>query len=233
MDAYCLADFFNLNLWPTGREATFSDVRDGLEALVSESLKASCATELTVRLYGGWNGQVPNTRSSLRDLTVRVLRDFPRRVQRVRLRLELAESPVWDRSMQMLGTVKNVRIPRVPGRFGAPAACKNPAGCTLGHFRSWAAGRCPEPDCRVNLGAVGSKFEQKMVDTMLVVDALHLARAQSATRLLLASDDEDMIPCFLALMAAGSEPVHMTRTGGFGEYYAGILERDGITIHQW
>ena len=31
MFVYCLADFFNLRLWPTGRPATFADIRDGLD----------------------------------------------------------------------------------------------------------------------------------------------------------------------------------------------------------
>ncbi len=151
----------------------------------------------------------------------------------MRLRLELAEAPVWDRALTMLGTVKEVRIRHIRGSFGVPADCVQPGSCALEDFRRWAKGRCPAADCSVGLASVGTKHEQKMVDTLMVADALHIASAGLADRVVVASDDEDIIPCLLALVARGQDTTHMTRTNGYPEYYRGILVRDGLTIHEW
>lgn len=67
MHAYCLADLFNLDLWPTGRRPSFADVRFGLERLTEEVLATvPAAREVTARLYDGWEGDVPATQHDLR-----------------------------------------------------------------------------------------------------------------------------------------------------------------------
>ena len=57
MTIYCLADLFNLRLWPRGRRPNLGDIRDGIGELVDEILGATTdAGEMTIRLFGGWYG---------------------------------------------------------------------------------------------------------------------------------------------------------------------------------
>ena len=54
-------------------------------------------------------------------------------------------------------------------------------------------------------------YQQKMVDTMMVVDAIHYARDEAVPTLLF-SDDEDLLPAALAVSAmAPGVPFHWLR----------------------
>ena len=72
-----------------------------------------------------------------------------------------------------------------------------------------------------------------MVDTLITADALVIARDQLADVVILASDDADMIPALLALSVSPLQVVHLIRSKPSTNYYRGILEREGLTIHEW
>ena len=234
MIAYCLADFFNLQLLPTGREPNKADVRDGVDELVMAATQVmGSANEITVRLYGGWNGDPPHSRVPLREMTEQVLRSYPGRRGPVRLRLQLAEAPVLDPSLRLLRSRRRIHYPQFLASIEVPAACPHQGNCTLKSLRSWSRGHCPDLSCGVQLGDVASGYRQKMVDTLLTADALAIAHEQLADVILIASDDDDMLPAILALKNRSLRTVCLRRRPLSSHYYAGILERDGVTTHQW
>ena len=55
------------------------------------------------------------------------------------------------------------------------------------------------------------KQEEKMVDTVLVVDLLGLASRKEADRYLVVSDDDDMLPGIFAAEATGAETMMLSR----------------------
>ena len=238
MIAYCLADAFNLNLWPTGRPPNYPDVRDGIQELVAEVLEAvPSAREVTVRLYGGWHGESPLSQVDLRHLVSLAIDATPKRLGKQRLRLQIADHPVWDSSIPVLWSVRHSRLVRVKANVTTPPNCPAKHACTLPAFRSWAAGGCPESTCRVRLQHVARRHRQKMVDTLLTADALAIANDALADIVVLASDDDDMIPALLALAASQLTLIYLRRRSPLevspSAYYAGILEREGTQIRNW
>ena len=125
MIAYCLADLFNLSLWPQGRRPNYADVRDGIGDLISESLcMVPAAHELTIRLYGGWHGSESQGAQDLPPKWfARALRHFPRRVKRQRLRVEVADHPIWNSSVRILNSIRDSRLSHMPARFTEPTNC--------------------------------------------------------------------------------------------------------------
>lgn len=176
MRAYCLADLFNLDLWPTGRLPGFADVRFGLERLTDRVL---------------------TTVPSAREVSTHV------------------------RSRRLKTQVEN-----------APGCLLGPDRCSLSSFKSWCAGRCPETGCPVHLQDVASRYAQKMIDTLLTADAMAIRYERLADAVVLASDDDDMIPAMLALAASDVSLVHLTKRKR-RSFYRDVLEREGARIHEW
>lgn len=234
MFAYCLADFFNLQLWRTGRPPVYSDVRDGLDDLVAAGVSAcESASEVTFRLYGGWHGQVPESREALREMTSRAVVALCKRLGRTRVRVELADTPVWDRSLILRDTVRVARLANVPARVERCDECLRPTDCSVPGLGRWFGGKCPEEGCAVKLPQVSWRHQQKMVDTLLTADALAIAHASMCDAVLVASDDADMLPALFALSASDVEVVRMARREPRDEYYEGLLELGGVRTYRW
>lgn len=238
MIAYCLADVFNLGLWPQGRSLSYADLRDGLQELVSETISAvPSAREVTVRLYGGWHGDTPASRVDLRQMIDRAIYRIPNRIGTQRIRLQLADHPVWNPSIRMLRSVRSTAVTRVPARLSPSPKCVLPDACSFALLASWASGSCPEGGCPVRLQDVARRHRQKMVDALLTADALVISHHALADVVVLASDDHDMIPALLALVASPIQLVHLGRSRGNASslpaYYADILELEGATIRRW
>ena len=237
MIAYCLADLFNLSLWPSGRSPNYADVRDGIGDLINESLcVVPAAHELTIRLYGGWHGSEAQGARDLTQMVARALRHFPRRVKRQRLRVEVADHPVWNSSVRILNSIRDSRVSHLPARFTEPTNCQNTDGCTLPATRSWFRGACPEPACTVRLLDIASQVRQKMVDTLLTADALTIIGDAIADTVILVSDDDDMLPALLALAASEIQLIHLRRqrrNTHAARYYHEILVQHGTIIRNW
>ena len=180
MMGYAFVDYFNLGLWPRHREPTFADIRDGLESLVTALTTASTPqgsspAEVLLRLYGGWYEEAFDVRVPLRELTAAVVRDFPRRVGSLRIVLELAETPIWNRALPLLSTVRRVTPKPVPMKVLTPSGCPHGGSCSLVHLQAWWRGACPDASCAVRVQEVGWTHRQKMVDTLLTADVLNAA----------------------------------------------------------
>lgn len=239
MTAYCLADIFNLRLWPSGRRTTYADVRDGISDFLGEVVRAvPSATEITVRLYGGWHRRDLDARVDVRLMVAKAIRHLPKRQTTHRLRLQLADRPVSSPAPLMLGTLRTSSLSRLRADISPSAHCLQPADCTLSTFRAWASGHCPLPGCAVRLRDVASQRRQKIVDTLLTTDAMIIAHQAMANAVAIASDDDDMVPALLALVATGLQVVCLRRyqphpEHRFSSYYPDILEDEGVAIHHW
>lgn len=238
MNAYCLADFFNLDLWPTGRPPTYPDVRDGVWDLAGAALSAvPFATEVTIRLYGGWHGNLPESRVHLRPMVGRAIDSLPKRRGNQRLRIQIADHPIWDSSMLMLRSVRDGPVARIRASVAPAHDCTLRSTCSIAALRAWARGSCPHSECSVQLREVARVTRQKMVDTLLTVDAVAIGRDRGVGAIAIATDDDDLIPAFLALLTSDVRLVHLTRrqpgrTAGT-DYYPRILESAGVHILNW
>ena len=76
-----------------------------------------------------------------------------------------------------------------------------------------------------------------MVDTLLTADAVVISNNALADAVVLASDDHDMIPALLALVASRIKVVYLGRSRGnaspLPSYYTDILELAGGTVRHW
>lgn len=237
MQAYCLADFFNLQLWRGGQAPTYADVRDGLNELVAASLAGIDdaglrASELVVRLYGGWHGDSPSDRVALRELTSAAIGGFSRHGS-TRLRLQLAEAPVWDPSIRLLRSLRRVTMKPMGGMISTPSTCPHNGACSLKDLSAWWKGKCPNSACRAKLVDVASANRQKMVDTLLTADALTIARDGLAEIFVIASDDDDLLPALLSLTTSDMRVIRLRRDATRDAYYDGILEMQGLWTHTW
>lgn len=237
MQAYCLADFFNLQLFRNTQTPTYADIRDGLDDLVAASLAAIShaglhASDLLVRLYGGWYGDSLSDRVALRELTSAVISGFSRQGS-TRLRLQLADAPVWDPSVRMLRSVRRVAVKPTGVLVSTPSECPHSGACSLQDLSAWWKGRCPNRDCRARLVDVASATRQKMVDTLLTADALTIAHDGLAEIVIIASDDDDLLPALLALTKSDMKVIQMRREASTDAYYDGILELQGLFTHTW
>lgn len=239
MNATCLVDFFNLQLWKPHRPPDYADIRSGLEQVVQSALDglSKCrldTRELRVRLYGGWHGDSVRDRVPIRELTAAVVGKFPLHSgHRTRLRIELAETPIWDRSLRLLRTLRDVPLKPPSCKVAAPSHCGNRSNCEVSHLSNWMRGYCPGSNCTVRYKELGSTFRQKMVDTLIIADALSLVNTQQTDILIIAGDDDDLMPALLALNGRRITGIRLKRQASNSDYYDGILEHQGIHTLYW
>jgi hypothetical protein len=174
-------------------------------------------TELRFRLYSGWFQG--NTLSRRAQQILPVLRaNFPRVMPIVAVgipssviaRAELALALVLSPGKDLTHTYRERSLPKNV-RCSAPPymGCRIPGSCPIGSLYGLVRdSRCPEPGCTVDLATILTKPEQKLVDTMLTVDIVHLAHTTTET-IVVASSDDDMWPGIMAALLYGAKVVHI------------------------
>ena len=236
MIAYCLADVFNLDLWPRHKTPVQRDVDDGLSDLVGRVTSAvSSATEVTIRLYGGWHRETLTAPIDMRHMMNRTIENNPKRYRAQRIRVQLADHPIWDAATRLPRSLVESPMTRVSVSLSPSEHCAYPDGYTLEAFRSWCAGRCPDKRCPVLLRQVAQRRRQKMVDTLLTADAMAIIQDGRAHAVVIASDDADMIPALLALSASDLTLTHLRRhvAGGPVAPYDHVFQEAGSHIRSW
>jgi hypothetical protein len=192
---------------------------EGLAFQIVETIGSSyfdAAESVTIRLYGGWFEGDEYSRLA-QALAAEIGQSFPRPIHLtsdgisipLRMNVELARSILIDPSHDLFHTFR----PRgLPGGI----QCQEPPfiGCTLqercplapisSFFRERS---CPTPDCAVRPKQVLSRPEQKLVDTMLVVDLLHLV--MSGSRVAVVGSDDDLWPGIRMALSIGGSIIHM------------------------
>ncbi len=236
MIAYCLADVFNLELWPRHRLPVQLAVEDGLRDLVGQVNSAvPSATEVTIRLYGGWHRETLKAPVDIRHMMERAIENNPKRYRAQRIRVQLADHPIWDPGTPLLRSLRDSPLMRVHAQVTPSKQCFSPATCTSEALRSWCTGTCPESRCPVTLRQIAHRTRQKMVDTLLTADAMAIIKDRLAHAVVLASDDSDMIPALLALSASDIQLTHLRRhvAGGSVGMYDSVFDETGTHIRNW
>lgn len=170
-------------------------------------------SRLEVRLYGGWrgwNGPMDVTRDAAR-LSAEILTDFPfpLRNPAVTVNAVLAENLLCVPGQVLPSTLRRQQSPKKlychePSRTG----CLQPA-CVLSPLPAFfRARRCPEPSCGLPIEDFIRVVDQKLVDTMIVTDLIHLASEGDMVLGLLTSDD-DIWPGILKALSLGAKVLHL------------------------
>ena len=184
------------------------------------------------RLYGGWLDEDASSRSAER-LLPDLRRDFPCSVpvtgaggvQSVLVHVELARSLACDPAVVLTHTYRRRSFPRTLRCERAPfPGCATPSRCPVAGLDPFIRnGHCPVDDCPAEPRTVLARAEQKLVDSMLVVDLFHFAETTNQP-LVVVSADDDLWPGIRFVLLRGAHVIHvMPRRGrGNGERYRNL-----------
>lgn len=172
---------------------------------------------LRVRLYGGWFEE-----SSLTRVGQAVAADLsgfsPRAMTVVQgsttvtviVAAELADSllvsprRVLENTYRAKGTPRNLRCPHPPF-----PRCASPSACPLSAVHALiTSASCPFAGCLTELHEVITRAEQKLVDSMLTADIIHVAHS-TETKIVVVSSDEDIWPGVLSAVTLGTTVYHV------------------------
>lgn len=198
-------------------------VRHIVETILSR-LPASllpAAAAVSVRLYGGWfQGRKPSP--AARRLYREIALNFPALiapqndviVHPVRTTVSLARSLSISPKKILTHTfrVRNAPSNLNPRRFPF-SGCTHAAACPLsGTYHLLRNQKCPQTHCAVGIDDTMTRPEQKMVDSMLIVDMIHAA-LQGTGDIVIVTADDDFIPGINMALFLGTV-VHHVRTDG-------------------
>lgn len=178
---------------------------------------SSRETSIRCRLYGGWYDGARLSKRAQR-LVPEMKAQFPRRmsvsvkrrVVPVLVTMEFAESLVGD-EIKLTHTYRPRSLPPDIACASLPfSQCAHPTNCVLSGLAPFVNSyECPEPRCDVTPESVLWRGEQKLVDSMLVVDLVRLAQAAKEAIVLVSSDD-DMWPGIRAALLTGAQVLHVS-----------------------
>jgi hypothetical protein len=200
---YCLVDHDNVirdcvRSSPRGR--TQRDYEHALDLAITAALSSTrgkITRELQVRLYSGWVDE-DGVQTHESEMASRAARQYPKVVDRRRIKIALAHSLLSHSDYLFAGTVREREMPTLRHCFD-PRQCAIQPTCALPDLHHWLAGRCPRhPSCNKQLADVVISRQQKLIDTMIVADAF-TAALDLEEPCVVVSNDDDMIPGILAL----------------------------------
>jgi len=183
---------------------------------------------LNVRLYGGWYGPTTLTPYGT-EMAAKVQSDFPfvlrnsAQQSRVTINCELAHALLCLPKQTLTHTFRTRSRPRI--------TCKHPTtvGCAETHcptaivHQFFSSGACSASQCSLRLEEFLTGNEQKLVDTMLVSDIIHLAVSREPCISVVSSDD-DLWPGMLMAMDQGSQVLQLcTKYPSTYRLYHGML----------
>jgi hypothetical protein len=185
------------------------------QLLAAQASKFPGDLRLDFRFYGGWqtlSSRSPNARQVLADTQS----DFPTILfdrtasRRITMNGTLAESLLILPHQVLPHTYREKsEPPRLKCSTSQSLGCNDPA-CMANELNSLFRNRqCPRSGCGKPIEDLLSRREQKLVDTMLVADIIHLAH-QHEQIICVVSSDDDIWPGMLSAMNAGAEVIHVT-----------------------
>ncbi len=223
---YVLIDFDNVPdiLKRNGARYVADRVWTSLQTIAPSALMN--LARLEVRFYGGWLGMSsPSPLGSV--LLAEVQRDFPfaiRGPKPITISGELAQSllplpkhPLPHTFRQRQGG-QNVTCLH-PTKVGCATA--NCPVLTVHDFLT--KGLCPIVTCGRSANDFLKKSEQKLVDTMLVSDLIHLS-TNGEENVAIVSSDDDLWPGMLTAMHNGTKLIHVcTKYASTYKLYHGMI----------
>ena len=177
----------------------------------------SWARRVLCRLYGGWFDALASSRNAehlIPDLERQFPSPFPvvghQGTQAVLVRAELARSLACDRDIDLTHTYRRRSLPpRLQCESPPFADCVSPRRCGVAAIRPFVKERCcPVEGCGVRPDNVLSRAEQKLVDSMLIVDLIHYAET-AGEPLVVVSADEDLWPGIRFALLRNARVMHV------------------------
>ena len=156
-------------------------------------------TNVSCRLYGGWlKGRSLSQKAQ--KLSHQIHEDFPLPVYvsnetKIIVKAELVTSLACDPFNNFPNTfrIRSQLAPFRVKRFPVPG-CAVPHNCPISVVDPFVYNQiCTHEDCGISPETVFYRAEQKLVDSMIVVDLVHFATYQEE-HLVLVSGDDDMWP---------------------------------------
>ena len=181
------------------------------------SWRTAWERRVNCRLYGGWFDEDALSRSAER-LIPDLRRDFPRSVpvtstegaQAILVRVELARSLACDPAVVLTHTYRQRSLPPRLRCEAAPfPGCAAPSRCPVAALDPFIRNDdCPVDGCTVEPKGVLARKEQKLVDSMLVVDLVHFAETTDQP-LVVVSADDDLWPGIRFALLRGARVIHV------------------------
>ncbi len=211
-----LVDYDNLDLMAR-RRGVREVVTRILDTLGARHLSGERRVEC--RLYGGWFDGTTMSRIAQR-IASELRRQFPLRMavagparskdRTMLVHAELARTLMCDPSVTITHTYRQRSLPpRLECATTPFADCLVPTRCPIANISSFMRdGRCLVDACRVAPESILTRPEQKLVDSMLVVDLVHLAQ-QARSPLAVVSADGDLWPGIRYALLRGARILHV------------------------
>ena len=211
-----LVDYDNLDLMVRRR-----GVREAVTRIVDTVGAKHLGAERRVefRLYGGWFERTTLSRYAQR-VASDLRRQFPirmamavsggRRDRTMLVHANLARTLICDPQVAITHTYRQRSLPPRLECATAPFGnCAVPTQCPIASISSFMRdGRCPVDVCNVAPGSILTRPEQKLVDSMLVVDLVHLAQ-QTKEPIVVVSADDDLWPGIRYALLLGARIIHV------------------------
>jgi hypothetical protein len=186
-------------------------------------------TRLDVRLYGGWYGPQKLTKYGA-QMAADVQKDFPFMLRsstqntNVTIGGELAQSLLRLPKYTLPHTFRSRQgPPRLTCTPPSTLGCSDSTCPVLVVHEFFAKGKCPAAHCSRQIDEVLGRNEQKLVDTMLVSDLIHLAFSGERCISVVSSDD-DLWPGMLMAMHEGTHVIQLlTKHPSSHKLYHGML----------
>lgn len=192
-------------------------------------------SSVSVRLYGGWYNQHRMSRIAA-SLSAQVAQIFPAVVRipkagtihRIRAQVALAISLSVDPRTILTHTFRVRHAPSNLSTKSTPlVGCIDESSCPLSAVHYLLdTDAYPQSNCAVSVADVLTRTEQKMVDTMLTVDLVHLC-LQGAPSIVIVTSDDDFWPAIKLALYLGVTVYHVRSRGpsGFGRNHGKPLTR--------
>ena len=206
----------------------FLDRRHGVRHVINGLLQAlgrqrlAGEREMNCRLYGGWFDEIslsPHAQRLLPDLRG----EFPSSMavtdqdgtQIMLVRAQLALALACDPRVELTHTYRRRSLPRRIQCVAAPFPdCANPSHCPIASLEPFIRDEaCPVDSCSVTPRLALKRAEQKLVDSMIVIDLVHLAEVTSEC-LVVVSGDDDLWPGIRFVLLRGARVVHVVPRHG-------------------
>lgn len=169
------------------------------------------------RLYGGWLDGTNLSRDA-QSLIPQLRRDFPRAIpvsdrhgtHTLSVHVELAFALLCDPRNQLTHTYRRRSTPpRLRcANFPFPD-CRDAVNCPIRSLEPFLrSGVCPRSNCLVEPPDILERAEQKLVDSMMLIDLVHLSGTHGDT-VVVASADDDLWPGLRFVLLSGSDVVHL------------------------
>ena len=231
---HALVDYFNVAGIPKGRPPTFKDHNQALDGIVALLLKQFRVLQprpesVRVRLYGGWHDERTDDHTEARqELGVIARRYYPTGGRTTRVFLDLADALMSLPGHDLSHTLRLwAGLPRL--RAGRPHRCVYPDDCPLDNLRHWQRNRCPmRPDCSVRPQEAIVAERQKLVDTAIVADTIHLARHHGSDWIAVVSNDDDILPGLISGAADHDRLLLLTINRTNPSSYADLLSHVSV-----